>query len=828
MIRPESDNIPEIVPMSPQQSIAHYKITSKLGEGGMGAVYRATDTKLGRDVAIKVLPDAFAADAARMARFEREAQVLASLNHPNIAAIYGIEAGALVMELVEGPDLSGPLPVDTVIDYARQIAAGLEAAHERGIIHRDLKPANIKVTPDGAIKLLDFGLAKATEQSAGTSAAASPTMSPTLSLAMTQAGMLLGTAAYMSPEQARGKPVDKRADIWAFGVVLFELLTGHALFGEGETVSDSLAAVITKEPDFASLPKDTPPDLVRLLRRCLRKDPKLRLRDIGEARIALDEPAAIPAAPAALSPARRSYVPWAVAAVAVVAAAAGWWRAMRPAEFRPVVRMNVEVTPDMQLINSTTGGMMALSPDGQRLVVTAHGADGKVRLYTRLLQQSRLTPLAGTENAGTPFFSPDGQSIGFAADGNLKKVSVEGGAAISVCPAANVRGASWGDDGNIVFAPHTDNGLSRVSSAGGTPVPLTKLKEGERTHRWPQVLPGSRAVLFTAHSGVNNYDEAAIEVYSLQTGQRKTVQRGGFFGRYAGLPDGSGRLLYIHQSTLFAAPFDLRRLEVTGPAIPVQEEVSSSGNGGGDFSFSRTGTLVYLSGTASAGTWTIAWVDSAGQRTTLHAVPGSYYTPRLSPDGKRLAFSMAAASGSDNDLWVMDLDHDTSSRLSFLKNANEYPVWTRDGKSIVFRSEDAASPGLYWIRADGGGEAQRLTDGKANEYPYSVSPDGKRLAFSAAGNGGNSAVYTAPIEGDAAHPKLGKPELFVDAAAQPAFSPDGRWLAICPPSRGTVPRPTFARSPGLGAGGRFPTATASTRSGRRPGASCCTRTRTIG
>jgi len=327
--------------MTPPSTIAHYKITGKLGEGGMGAVYRATDTKLNRDVAIKVLPPAFGEDAARMQRFEREAQVLASLNHPNIAAIYGIEQGAIVMELVEGADLAGPLPVDTVIDYARQIAAGLEAAHEKGIVHRDLKPANIKVTPDGVVKLLDFGLAKAREESALQSNAgnkiAGATASPTLSLAMTQAGMILGTAAYMAPEQARGKPVDKRADIWAFGVILYELLSGKMLFGGGETVSDSLAAVLTREPDYTALPANTPPHLRRVIERCLRKDPKLRLRDIGDARILLDEPeAAAPALPqAALTAARPSWLPWALLAASLVAGAFGWWRATRLARYVP-------------------------------------------------------------------------------------------------------------------------------------------------------------------------------------------------------------------------------------------------------------------------------------------------------------------------------------------------------------------------------------------------------------------------------------------------------------------------------------------------------------
>jgi serine/threonine-protein kinase len=370
--------------MSPGLSVAHYRITAKLGEGGMGEVWRATDTKLGRDVAIKILPEALAADPDRMARFEREAQLLASLNHPNIAAIYGIEQGAIVMELVEGADLAGPLPVATVIDYARQIAAGLEAAHEKGIIHRDLKPANIKVTPEGVVKLLDFGLAKAREESAAASGAASPTMSPTLSLAMTQAGMILGTAAYMSPEQARGKPVDRRADIWAFGVILYELLTGRHLYGGGETVTDTLAAVVLKEPDFSTLPTDTPPRLRRLIERCLRKDPKMRLRDIGEARIALDEPPEEPpattvVAPAAAAPRRQ---PWLIAAAVVFALGLAAISVIHLTEKPPeLAAVRFQIPPPEK---TSVGLGMAISPDGKRLVFTAV-VEGRPMLFVRSL-----------------------------------------------------------------------------------------------------------------------------------------------------------------------------------------------------------------------------------------------------------------------------------------------------------------------------------------------------------------------------------------------------------------------------------------------------------
>ena len=788
-----------------------YEILSPIGAGGMGEVYRARDLRLGRDVAVKVLPEMLAGDAQYMARFEREAQVLASLNHPNIAAVYGIEQGALVMELVAGQTLAerigaGALEVEEALPIARQIAAGLEAAHERGIVHRDLKPANVKITADGMVKLLDFGLAKATHEAASSSSRL--TISPTLSIAMTQAGAILGTAAYMSPEQARGKTVDRRSDIWSFGVVLYEMLTGQALFASGETVTDIIAAVVTREPDWSALPASTPPHIRSLLERCLRKDVKTRLQAIGEARIAIDEPAGVPVAlaPAPSARRQRAWLGWAVAAAAILAGGAGWWRATRPAELRPLVRMNVEMSPDLPIAPGGTGGMMALSPDGRRIAVTLRGAAGRLQMYTRLLHQSQLTALAGTEDASTPFFSPDGQWIGFAAGGKLKKISVEGGAAITLCDAPGMRGASWGDDGSIVLALSPNTTLSRVPSSGGTPAPLTKLNPPERTHRWPQVLPGSQAVLFTAHSGSSNYDSAAIEAVSLKAGQRKTVLRGGFSARYLPTPNGSGRLLYLHQGTLFAAPFDLRRLEITGTASPVQEQVSSSGNGGADFAVSPNGSVVYLPGMGNAGQWIVAWAHRSGKKQVLHAPRGGYFTPRLSPDGKRLAFSTSGGLGFD--VWVKDIERDTPSRLSFLKSTNNYPVWTPDGKNIIFKSVDPAGPGMYCVPADGSGEAQRLSDGKGDEYPYSISPDGKRLAYSALGKSGTPDLFTAPIEGGSAHPRLGTPELFLGTPfleVLPAFSPDGRWIAYLSTESGTSE--IYVR-PFPGPGGRWQISTA--------------------
>jgi serine/threonine-protein kinase len=678
------------MPLIPGSRLGPYEVLSAIGEGGMGEVYRARDTKLNRDVALKVLLTAFAQDSERLARFQREAQVLAALNHPNIAHIHGLEEStgslALVMELVDGETLSGPAPLDEVVAIARQIAEALEYAHDKGIVHRDLKPANIKITPEGVVKVLDFGLAKAME---GDTSANSDN-SPTLSIAATQAGFILGTAAYMSPEQARGKPADRRSDIFSYGVVLLELITGRKTFN-GEMITDVLAAVIRDQP---AIPAGLPPHLGRLLRRCLEKDPKRRLQAIGEARIILDEDEKEivpgPAASAAISlppPAPKSPIAWIAAtgllAVALIAGGIAYWRATRPAPLRPLMRLNVEVGTDAAPVRVGANNMLALSPDGTRLAVTYKGPDGKSRLGTRLLHQSAITPLSNTEDATAPFFSPDGQWIAFVADNKLKKISVDGGAAVTICDAPNIRGGSWGDDGQIVLTARPTSPLSRVSSDGGKLEPISKLNEGERSHRWLQVLPGSQAILFTAATSSGNYDDANIEVLLLKTGQRKILQKGGFSGHYLM----SGHLVYLHQSTLFGAPFDLKSLATTGPPVPILEEVSSSGIAGGDFAFSDTGSFVYLPGRASGGGSPISWLDSAGKRQILHAPIRHYVTPRISPDGKRLAFAMFNAGPSD--IWVKDLERDTPSRLTFLAGENAYPVWTPDGRgSFSARSQE--------------------------------------------------------------------------------------------------------------------------------------------
>jgi serine/threonine-protein kinase len=758
--------------MKPGDRLGPYEILAPIGAGGMGEVYKARDTRLDRIVAIKTSAAQFTE------RFEREARAIAALNHPHICALYDVGPDYLVMELVEGSTLAARIAADRLppaeaLETARQIADALEAAHEKGIMHRDLKPANVKITPDGVVKVLDFGLAKTVETASPTGADA--TKSPTLTISPTRAGTILGTAAYMSPEQARGSVVDRRSDIWSFGVVLYEMLAGKPAF-TGETVSDILAGVLRAEPDWSALPHDTPPRIRKLLRRCLERDRKQRLQAIGEARIAIDAPEE-----AVAQPGRSRPWPWVVAALLAIIAAVGWWRAARSAPSRSMVQLSATLPPGTTVQRVTTNHV-APSPDGARLVVLQRDMGGKTRLTSRRLEQSEFSPLPATEGARSPFFSPEGEWIGFFADNKLKKIAVQGGSPVTLCEAPGPFGASWGDDGNIVVAFNLGTtGLVRVPSAGGTPtaIQFSKLK-GETAYAWPQVLPRSQAVLFTA-AGPGGYEDANIDVFSFQTGQRKTLQRGGYFGRY--LP--SGHLLFMHQNTLFAAPFDLGRLAVTGATQPVLEDVSSSSLfGSANFDFSQTGTFVYMSWKGEV-PWSFFWLDSAGNTQRLHIPPGFYHMPHLSPDGKRLAF-LANDRGTYSSVWVQDLERDTRSLLTHLPGLNHHPVWTPDGKNIFFQSLLQPKPGLYRIRTDAGGEEQRLTEG--GETPYSFSPDGKRLAYSHRGTNGQLEIWTAPIEGGPENPRPGKPEPFLRtpfSLTAPSFSPDGRWLAYQSNETGT-------------------------------------------
>ena len=782
------------MPLSTGDKLGPYEIISAIGAGGMGEVYKARDTRLDRTVAVKVLPEHVSQREDVRGRFEREARAVASLNHPNICSLFDIGPGYMVMELIEGETLAariekGAVPLEQVLKFAGQIADALDRAHRAGVTHRDVKPQNIMLTRDG-VKVLDFGLAKSVAKPGPTE--------ETLTKVLTTEGTVMGTPQYMAPEQFAGKEADARGDIWAFGAVLYEMVTGQRAF-QGKNYPSLVGAILGADPAPMSVKAFTPGWLERLVRRCLEKDPEDRWQSMRDIVIELRNP---PIAEVAVGPAKAGWWPWVagVSTLALIVAGAGWYSiSTRAAPPRALIRLDMEIAPGTPLARADVGtgmseNMLALSPDGTRLALTLRGADGKARLYTRLLHQSQVVPLAGTENAHGPFFSPAGDWIGFFADGKLKKIAVEGGAAVTLCDAAAGRGGSWGDDGNIIAALDRTSVLSRVPSAGGTAVAVTKLNSGEMTHRWPQVLPGSQTVLFTVAAQIGaGYDDANIEVTSLQTGERKRVQSGGFSARYlldATGSNGTGHLIYMQQSTLFAVPFHPGRLALTGSPVPILEDVSSTPSAGGDFAFAQNGTFVYLSGKATQAPWPISWIDSSGKTQPLHAPLGAYFAPRFSPDGKRLAFSMNNAKGSD--IWVKDLDRATPSRLSFLASFNGNPVWTPDGKVIVFRSSNPAAPGLYGIRTDGSGEAKRLTEGKPLGIPSSFSRDGKRLAISQPGNGGSFDIFTMPVEADpgpgALGIRLGKVELFLGTPFgefYPTFSPDGRWLAYASDESGT-------------------------------------------
>lgn len=762
------------MPLSAGDRLGPHEILAPIGAGGMGEVYRAKDTTLGREVAIKVLPRAVAQNPERLARFRREAQLLASLNHPNIGQIYGVESQALVMELVEGATLKGPLPVETALDYARQIAEAIGAAHEKGIIHRDLKPSNIMVTPAGLVKVLDFGLAKAVEPSAAGDDLAN---SPTATLSATRQGVLLGTAGYMSPEQARGAPVDKRADIWAFGVVLYEMLTGQRLF-KGPTVTDTIAAVLTKEPDWNLVP----PKTERLLRRCLERDLKHRLRDIGDARFLLEDD------PRNDIPASKNNLAWKIgtAALTIVLGSVLWYLWASTRHSTPtLLRLTIDLGESAAL-TPIRGTSMAISPDGSRIVFIMGQLIVKPQLAMRRLDQSKAVPLAGTDGAEAPFFSPDGKSIGFFADGKLKKMDADGGAPVTLCDAPSHREGSWGDDGTIVFAATNHDGLSRVASSGGTPQPVTALdqKRSESTHRYPQMLPGSHAALFM--NDVDAAGEGAVEVVSLKTGKRKPLIQAGGYGHY--LP--SGHLVYMHGGTLFAAPMDVGRLELTGPSVPILEDVSFyAGTGTGGFTFSQSGLFVYVAVTPEDQMRPIGLLDEKGKLEVLPVAKARYGRPRISPDGSRLA--VAIRDGAASHIWIYELGSRQFSRFAFPNGNSANPVWAPDGKYLVF-STDAQNPGpgIYWMRADGVGAPQRLVEGPRlvpASFSSSSGSTPARLVYEVEA-GQNTGLWMLPLDSDdAARAKPGVPERFPGPPMESpaAFSPDGRWIAYNTGQSGT-------------------------------------------
>jgi Tol biopolymer transport system component len=778
--------------LQPGARLGPYVIERLLGIGGMGEVYKARDTVLDRTVAIKVLPDLFADDAMRLARFRREAQLVAALNHPNIAHIHGFEestgVSALVMELVEGPTLGEriarrPLPLPEALSIARQIADALEAAHDRGIVHRDLKPANIKVREDGTVKVLDFGLAKALDRTPASNA--DSWSSPTLPARGTEPGIILGTAAYMAPEQALGKAVDKRADIWSFGCVLYEMLTARKAF-DGSEPSDTLSLVITKDPDWTALPPNTPTPIRKLLRRCLDKDRNRRLADIADARFDIEE---------ALSPSSgiiardrvapvagwRRVLPWAVVAMfgTALAVVVGFGSPWRTVPVSAPLRLSADLGAGAAIVTVGTGSALAISLDGTQLAFVAHnGPDETPRLYVRRLDHLQAMLLPDTDGAEAPFFSPDGEWLAFFAAGKLKKISVTGGAAITLCDAPNGRGGAWGEDGTIVFAPDRQTHLVRVSSSGGAPAPLTTLDTGEVTQRWPQILPGGKAVLFTSlsPSGDFNFEKANLVVQSLPAGARKVVLRGGFYGRY--VP--AGHLVYLHNGALFAATFDPVRLEMTSTPLPAIEGVVTNLTGGaGLFAASSSGALVYMSSGVGHDS-PIEWLDRSGRSSSLRAAPSDWENLRFAPDGRRLAFDIF--DGTQWDVWVDDWARDTMNRLTSSAGHSMHPVWTPDGNRIVFASMrgERGDYNLYWQRVDGTGDVQRLTNSTNQQSPGSWHPSGRLLAYEEQ-TPANFSLMLLPMDGDeAAGWKPGTSTVFLRSTfslSSPTFSPDGRWLA---------------------------------------------------
>ena len=780
------------MPLSAGTRLGPYEIVAPLGAGGMGEVYRARDMKLDRDVAIKVLPELFVSDPERVARFQREAKTLASLNHPHIAQIYGLEGrdrqdatAFIVMELVDGADLAqriarGPIPPDEALPIAKQIAEALEAAHEAGIIHRDLKPANIKLRPDGTVKVLDFGLAKAMEP-AGT-ASASATMSPTITTpAMTGIGMILGTAAYMSPEQAKGRPADKRSDIWAFGCVLYEMLTGRRAF-EGEDVSDTLAAVLRGEPDWTALPANVSRMTRILLMRCLEKDRKKRIGDISTALFLIGEPAVAGLDTSVElqsgAPGWRRAIPFVATAVVTAALAAGVVRGLMPSpNALPVSRFTVPL-PEDQVFTNDGRHVLAISPDGTQMVYVANG-----QLHLRSMSALEATAIPGTKSRQgvlNPAFSPDGRSVAFweADDGTIKRIAVNGGAAVTLCTAERPMGIAW-DASGILFGQ--SRGIMRVAAAGGEPETLVRVAEGEVAHG-PQMLPDGRRVLFTVATGASTdrWDKAKVVLQSLDSGDRKTVIDGGSDGRF--LP--TGHIVYALGGTLLAVPFDSRRLEVTGGPVPILEGIRRGNTpelnpGVAHFSVSNTGALVYIPGPVSltAADQQLVRLDHKGGIQTLRLPRGRYEAPRVSPDGRRLAFGTEDAR--EAIVWIFDLSGTTSMRRLTVEGRNRYPIWSVDGERVAFQSVREGDASIFWQRADGTGRAERLTSAEPGTFhiPESWSPKGDRFLFSVIRKAAvGASLWTFSLPDRKVEP-FGGVQFASANLPRAVFSPDGRWVA---------------------------------------------------
>ena len=766
-----------------------YEITARLGAGGMGEVYRATDTKLDREVAIKVLAAALTADAERLARFEREAKLLASLNHPNIAHVYGFESVTaddassvhfLAMELVEGEDLAdrlkrGPIPVDEALAIARQIAEGLEEAHEKGIVHRDLKPANVKLTPDGKVKVLDFGLAKAYAGEATSGSSADLSQSPTLAHSGTQAGVILGTAAYMSPEQARGKPVDKRADIWGFGVLLYEMLAGRRLF-DGETVSDVLAAVLTRDVDFASLPPATPSSIRRLLRACLERNPKNRIHDIADARLALedslggraeDAPAAGGAAGGLRSRQRAAWSPWLIGIALGGAALAILDRTLlAPAPPASSETLRLEVVPPAGTLSS---GPFDLAPDGRSMVFVAAGSDGSSALYVRGLDTLEARKLPGTAGATLPFFSPDGRSVGFFADTKLQRIDLAGGPPRELAAVSDPRGASWGSGGFIVFAPDGGGPLLSIPASGGEAVAVTRLDpaKDETSHRWPQFLPDGRRFVFLSRKP--GRPRLALEVGSVDGKERFRLAEADSGARYA-----AGQLFFQRQTTLFAQRFEAARGALLDEPRPIADDawLNPDTDGLAAFAVAADGRFAYRRGGMVTGRLT--WLGRDGKTLRTLGESGILSGPVISPDERRILVSSQGSGLGNASLLLVDDASSIATTVTPRERDASTAIFSPDGLRVLFADDRNGPFDLFELKVSQPGKDAPVLATPLWKYPESWSPDGRFVIYTEIDPASRGNLWVLPRTGDA------KPFPFLATTAAESgarFSPDGRFLA---------------------------------------------------